>query len=318
VNTDRPHPLSGVARFSAALLGVAVLGVVLLAAVLAAPAVADLAEPATNTGATQVEVTGTKVSAEAWAVADGHRVETLVVTRLVPRPEKRSTVETYERWSVDGHKKFERGNGKLGRRWEKTLRTLLAGVKADHKAGHGKKKKDLLGRLRRSLGPRGSKTVGDWVVGWSIGEGRARKGGRASLGRVAVITFTPGAPPPVATPRKDDPAAPPAVTPRKQGTKPAPAPTAPKGRRPGPVEPPTTPGAGPKAPPPHRPWPEGFPRPGQGSSSASGSVEASADSEKGVRQHATVVVDLARIAQPTTPAPKKPAPHGPEVTPGSR
>jgi len=310
----------------------ALLGAATLTLLLAAPARADLAEPPPNAGASHVEVVGTQVRAEAWAVAKDHRVETIVVTRLDPGAEKRPRIATYERWSVDGHKKFERGDRKLGRAWEKALRSLLDEARTQGKAQPGKrkrdKKKDLLGRLQQTLGSRGARTVGDWVVGWSLGEGTARNGGRPSLGRVAVITFTPAAPTPVATPRKDDPTAPPAVTPRPKdsghrdaghrdaGHKRAARATRPaKGKQARtPVTPPTTPAR--KSTPPSLPRPESLFRERVGAGLAAGaSAEGSADSEKGVRQHARVVVDLAQIARPTT---KKPAPKTGPTTPGSR
>lgn len=53
-----------------------------------------------NTGATAVEVDGTRVKAEARAVALGHDVEAVVVARLVLKEGAAPTVETYERWSV--------------------------------------------------------------------------------------------------------------------------------------------------------------------------------------------------------------------------
>ena len=57
----------------------------LLLVLLTAPALADLPEPPMNTGATAVEVEGTRVRAEARAVALGHDVEAIVVARLVPK-----------------------------------------------------------------------------------------------------------------------------------------------------------------------------------------------------------------------------------------
>ena len=113
--------------------------------VLAGPmALAELKEPAPNHGATEVEVTGTKVRAEAWAVAHGHEVEAIVVARLMPgEGEAAPVVETYERWSLDGRKKLERGNRKLGKEWEKHLWAILEEVEkaADPKAGRKPRKK---------------------------------------------------------------------------------------------------------------------------------------------------------------------------------
>jgi len=254
---------------------------------LAAPAFADLPEPPANTGSTQVEVDGTKVSAEAWAVAKGHDVDAIVVARLVPKEGQDPVVETYESWSVDGKRRFERGDRKLGKEWEKKVEAMLAevekGLDPEELEKLGAPGKDLLERLTRDLGKGGSRPFEGRVLAWSISSSSVTADGRPSRARTAVITFSEPLPEDALTP-------PDAERPKHTG--------------------PVTPGPGGKA---ERLLPPPGHRGGSGSASSSGSGRAVADSNQGAKNHARVEVELKR----TAPAPDEDEPE-PEVTPGEK
>ncbi len=276
----------------------------LCVALLATPAFGDLPEPKPNHGATSVEVDGTRVTAEAWALAKGHDVDAIIVTRLNVEDGKPHKVESYERWSRDGKTKFERGSRALGRAWEKHLWAILD---AKDKPQRKRKRKDLMKRALDSLGPKGEREVDGYVVAWTLTKGLAENGAKPSRARIAIFTYTPSGA--AVTPPSDDPKKPGTVTPHekaKQGAKPAP-------RKERPLrETPTTPRTGPK-----QDWPFPFPKPrpggsGSGFASGGGGGEVQADSKKGVRGHARVTVDLGRYLPQPKPEPK--APSGP-VTP---
>ena len=255
---------------------------------LVAPALADLPEPAPNTGATHVEVHGTQVAAEAWAVAKGHVVEAVVVARLVPQDGAEPKVETYERWSVDGRKKSERGDRKLGREWEKKLWEIVAeaekGLDAQARKALPGKGKDLLGRLARGLGQGGSRVVDGSVVAWSIGVGESAKIGERSVARTAVIGLSGPIPEDALTPRDD-------VPPERDGV--------------------VTPGDGAS---PHGRLPRAGGGSGSTSASAGGSGHVEVSSERGARDHVRVEIDLQRLR--TAPPPRD-TPGG-ETTPSEK
>ena len=281
----------------------------LLCGLLVGPALADLPEPPTNQGATQVQVEGTTVRAEAWAIALGHIVDAIVVVRYTPKAgETPAKVETYERWDLDGRKQSERGDKRLGRAWEKKLWALLDECQGDPQAPP-RKREALMERTLGSLSRGGSKQIDGWIVGWSLGEGVMENGGRTSKARTAVFTLTPSASDPTTPPGKDPRAGP--VTPPAGG--------GPAAGEPGPAQPPraggtVTPGGPPPLAPPLRP---GFPRVpgGAAGGSAHGSGRSVVDTEQGVREHALVEVDLARLGG-SQPPPAVP-PSG-EVTPRGR
>jgi len=283
-----------------------------------ASARADLAEPAPNRGATDVTVDGTRVTAEAWAVAKGHAVDTIIVTRLVTKEGTPSTVETYERWDLDGRTKSERGDRALGKAWEKHLWALLDVTPGEKAAGDRsrarRKRGELLERVMRDLGPRGERMLDGYVVSWTVGEGRSEGGAGRSKARIAIFAYTPTAPDPATTPPKDST---PPTTPREKASKKdaqrGAAPVAPPAPRTSPVTPGGETGSR------HRHLP-GAPPIGRGPGAASGSVscgvEGSADSENGVRKHARITIDLGRN-RPAAP-PRGPAAPPPSVTPRDR
>ncbi len=283
----------------------AALVVVLLATSAAA---ADLPEPKVNDGATQVRIDGTRVTSEAWALAKGHDVDSIVVTRLKVRDGKPHKVESYERWSRDGKTKFERGSRALGRQWEKHLWAVLEEGAAGKK--DRRKRKELMRRALDQLGPKGQREIDGYVVAWTLVKGVHEDGSKPSRARIAIFTYTPSGA--AVTPPSKDPKKPGATTPRdpkakKDGKKPD--------AKERPLrETPTTPRAGPD-----KRWPFPIPKPGRGGgsgfSSGSGSGQVTVDSEKGVREHARVTVDLGRLLPKPAPEPKKPS--GP-VTPKAR
>lgn len=256
--------------------------------VLSAPVLAELEEPPLNTAVTAVEVDGTTVRAEARASALGHDVEAVVVARFTPVENAPPRVETYERWSVDGRRKFERGDRKLGRAWEKKLWKLVEEAEqelsAEERKALPRKGKDLLDRLSHRLGKDGSRRIDGAVIAWSISSGRMVHDGRTTTARTAVVTFSAPGPDDVATPRGDEPSGRDGVvTPREGDT---PRPRLPLPRR----------GSG------------------SGSASASGGGRTVVSTETGIREHVYVEANLDRRG--ATPPADVP-PNG-EITPSEK
>ncbi len=260
----------------------------LLVVALVAPALADMTKPELNRAATDVAVHGTRVAAEAWAVAKGKSVEAVVVARLEPREGKEPHVATYERWSVDGHAKFERGDRALGRQWEKKLWRVVAEAEElldpEARKSRAKGHRDLLDRLDLALGPTGSKVVDGSVVSWSVGVGESIGGGRRSMARTAVIAFSAPLPEDAITPPEKDGAESGPVTPGEDG---------PRGRL--------------------RRWLDDLGPSSFSSGGASARSHGEASSETGVTQHSRVEVDLSSLR---ARAPRK-AP-GEAITPGEK
>ncbi len=276
----------------------------LLLLVSSLPARSDDGSPGPNRGRTGVEVLGTHLRAEAWAVARGHEVESVVVGRLLPK-DGGPVVETYERWSLDGKKQTDRGSPALGKAWEKLLLRALDEAEAEARpaAGHahsGKippsahhpRRADLLSRLEATCGRSGTRVVGGWAFSWSLGHALHQDGAGRSVARTAVLTFTPAPPPapasgPEATPRGDRPRGP--VTPDGDGATPETGPF---------------PGLG------------GLPGLSRrdGAAAASGHASASSGGD-GATCHAVTEIDLSASA---APPPRPTAPSEPEVTPRAR
>lgn len=211
-----------------------------------------------------------------------------MVARLVPKENAEPAVTTYERWSVDGRKKFERGDRKLGREWEKKLWRIVEeaekGLSAEERRQLPRGRKDLLDRLSRGLGEAGSAPIDGHVVAWSVSSGRMESEGRTTTARTAVVTFSAPAPGDAITPRDG-------VSPKREGV--------------------VTPGDGER---PRARLP--FPRRGSGSASASasGSGRTIVDTERGIDEHVAVEVDLRkRGAAP----PAEDPPEG-EITPSEK
>lgn len=254
---------------------------------------AELEEPGENQGATQVVLEGTRVRAEAWAVARHRCVEALVVVRLNPATQGKdgqpASLSSYEGWSVDGRWHDERGERALRRHAERLLEAVLKEAPQGERVGKAprRKRESLLQRLERRLGASGSQTRDGWRVGWSLGTGEAVSGSGVSRGRVAIVVLVPMPPMTPQTPQLPQPVAP------------------------------VTPGAGPAAGPGEgssRPSPALTPGAGWALPAARGAAFGVADSTRGVRQHATFDLDLATLV-PADPPVTRPAPAAPPVSP---